>query len=232
MMPIWLLARSFMRQNRWLMLAFVLWPFFFGTLLSLSEHPAANGVPESEVQEIALQEIFYGVAVVGFLASSAVHNEKRSRRITGVLSKAVSREQYLAGLLLASACFAGIYFFSVSASLLWLLKPSTALVASCAALFLHAVIASLWIASLSLLLSIVLHPLLAAAMAGAAAFAPFAAANPNDIWAPVAALTKAAGTMQHQLSWAALTAALIESAIFYALASSIFSRRDVAANIE
>jgi ABC-type transport system involved in multi-copper enzyme maturation permease subunit len=227
MTRIWLLARTFMRQNRWLMLAFVLWPFLFGTLLSLPQHPTSN-----EVQEIAVQEIFYGVAVVGFLASSAVHNEKRSRRILGVLSKAVSRAEYLGGLLVASACFAGIYLLSVSASLMWLLKPSAELAASCAALFLHAVIAALWIASLSLMLSIVLHPLLAAALAGAMAFAPFAAASPNAIWAPVTNLTKAAGSFQHQLLWPALAAGVIESAIFFALASAIFSRRDVTAAIE
>ena len=227
MTPIFLLARSFMRQNRWLMLAFVLWPFLFGTLLSLPQHPTAN-----EVQEIAVQEIFYGVAVVGFLASSAVHNEKRSRRILGVLSKGVSRGEYLAGLLLASACFASIYFLSVSASLLWLLKPSATLAVSCAALFLHAVIAALWIASLSLMFSIVLHPLLAAALAGAAAFAPFAAASPNAMWAPVANLTKAAGSFQHQLIWSALAAGAVESAVFFVAASAVFARRDVTGSIE
>lgn len=227
MTPISLLARSFMRQNRWLMLAFVLWPFLFGTLLSMPQRPTAN-----EVQEIAVQEIFYGVAVVGFLASSAVHNERRSRRILGVLSKAVSRAEYLAGLLLASACFAGIYFLSVSASLMWLLKPSTSLLASCAALFVHAVIAALWIASLSLMFSIVLHPLLAAALAGAAAFAPFAAAGPSSLWAPVANLTKAAGSFHHQWLWPALAAGILESAIFFVVASAAFARRDVTGSIE
>src|SRR5690242_15486374 len=102
MIPVLLLAKSFIRQNRWLLIAFVLWPFLLGAFTWSPEHRANK----TEAMEILQQEVFYGVAVVAFLASSAVYNEKRSRRIIGVLSKGISRGQYLCGLLLACAGFA------------------------------------------------------------------------------------------------------------------------------
>src|SRR5690349_17241822 len=65
-----LLARNFVRQNRWLLLAFVLWPFLLGAF-EWSPHHAAD--PET-VAGLLKQEIFYGVVVVQFLASSAIYN--------------------------------------------------------------------------------------------------------------------------------------------------------------
>src|ERR1700738_3219775 len=106
MIPILLLAQSFIRQNRWLLLAFVLWPFLLGAFVWSPHHGAAR----DDVSAIMQQELFYGVAVVAFLASSAIYNEKRSRRIIGVLAKAVSRAQYLLGIVLGTACFAVVYF--------------------------------------------------------------------------------------------------------------------------
>jgi ABC-type transport system involved in multi-copper enzyme maturation permease subunit len=116
MTPVLLLAKSFIRQNRWLLLAFVFWPFLLGAFVWSPHHAAAR----SEVSELLQQEIFYGVAVATFLISTAIYNEKRSRRIIGVLSKAVSRAQYLVGLVLGSGFFALVYFVAVGTSLIWL----------------------------------------------------------------------------------------------------------------
>jgi len=223
-----LLARNFVRQNRWLLLAFVLWPFLLGAF-EWSPHHAAD--PET-VAGLLKQEIFYGVVVVQFLASSAIYNEKRSRRIVGVLSKAVSRAEYLVGLLLACGVFAVIYFGAVAASLIWLVRYSTPLLIECGALMVNAVCAVLWTGSLALLFSTLLHPIAAASFAGAAAFAPFAVSNPNVMLAPAAHLMEAAGSFAATVPWNALMAAACESVAFLVCATQVFSSRDITVSIE
>ena len=163
MMPVLLLAKSFIRQNRWLLLAFVLWPFLLGAFVWAPHHAAAR----DDVAEIVQQEIFYGVAVAAFLTSSAIYNEKRSRRIIGVLSKAVSRSEYLLGLMLGSGCFAAAYFIAVGVSMIWLLGFSDSIPSISLKVLWQGIIASLWIASLALLFSTFLYPFIAAALAGA-----------------------------------------------------------------
>ena len=228
MIPLLLLAKSFIRQNRWLLAAFVLWPFLLGAF-TWSPQPRANKV---EVLEIAQQEVFYGVAVVAFLASSAVYNEKRSRRIIGVLSKGISRAQYLCGLLFACSAFAFLYFAAVAGSLIWLLGTSTLTLSACVCLVAQGLSAGFWAAALSLLFATFLHPFLAAAIAGSAAFAPLAMSKPNAAIASAATLMNSAGGLAPKLVWPALFAALLEGVAFTFIAVRIFGTRDVTMNIE
>ena len=228
MTTIVLLARNFVRQNRWLLLAFICWPFLLAAFV-WSPHHAGN---QAEIFEILQQEVFYGVAVVAFLASSAIYNEKRSRRIIGVLSKAVSRAQYLLGLLVGCGCFAIGYFLATGASVMWLLGYSSARLESCVVLLLHGCLASLWIATLSLLFSTFLYPFIAAAVAGAAAFAPLALSRPNVTLAPAAHLMESAGSLAATLAWQPVVSAVIESTAFLTLTIRIFASRDVTVSIE
>ena len=223
-----LLAKNFVRQSRWLLLAFALWPFLMGALVWFPHHASDRG----EVLEILQQEVFYGVAVVAFLASSAIYNEKRSRRIIGVLSKAVSRSAYLNGLVLGCALFALAYFLATGISLVWLLGYSTARLELCLNLLLQGLIASLWIAALSLLFSTVFYPFIAAAVAGAAAFAPLALSHSNVILAPAARLMQSAGSLALVPDLKAIFVAVAECLIFLALAAQIFASRDVTVSIE
>jgi len=228
MMPVLLLAKSFVRQNRWLFLALVGWPFLLGAFLR-SPHQAAS---RQDVSEIVQVEVRYGVAVLAFLASSAIHNEKRSRRIIGVLSKAISREQYLLGLLLGVGCFAMAYFASIGAATLWLVGVSTSVTNAAFALFIRGTAASLWTASVALFLSTFLYPFFAAAIAAACAFAPFALYGANAFLAPVAGLLERLDPFVPSIPFLAGTAALAESAVMLLLAAQIFMRRDVTVSVE
>ncbi len=226
MRAVLLLARSFIRQNRWLLLAFIVWPFLLGAFVWSPQNHASR----VEVLEILQQEIFYGVAVVAFLASSAVYNEKRSRRIIGVLSKGVSRGQYLWGLLFACSAFALIYFGAVAASVALLLAGLSLQSSVC--LVLAGFSASFWAAALALLFATFLHPFLAAAIAGSAAFAPLAFSKPNIAVASAAALMQAAGSLAPGLDWPTVLAALFEGVVFTLAAIRIFAVRDVTVSIE
>src|SRR5690348_11672619 len=148
MIPILLLAKNFVRQNRWLLLAFVSMPLLLGAFLWSPHHAASR----EDVVEIVQQEMFYGTAVVTFLASSAIYNEKRSRRIVGVLSKNVSRARYLLAMLLGSACFAVAYFLSMGVAMVGLLGVSSSLINAAFVLFARGTMAALWTASVGLFL--------------------------------------------------------------------------------
>jgi hypothetical protein len=228
MMPFVLLAKSFIRQNRWLLLAFVFWPLVLGAFVWAPHHAAA----QDEVMDIIQQEVFYGVAVATFLISSAIYNEKRSRRIIGVLSKAVSRTQYLLSLVLGVGCFASVYLIAVCASMMWLAGVSDSTLSICWALLLHAVIATMWMASLALLFSTFLYPFVAAAFAGAIGFAPFALSSVNLVLTPMPVLLENIGKGALMMNWEACGLALFESVLFIVVAARIFSVRDLAVNIE
>ena len=228
MIPVLLLAKNFLRQNRWLLLAFAAFPFLLGAFL-WSPHHAAS---QQDVSEIVQMEVRYGVVVLAFLDSSAIYNEKRSRRIVGVLSKAVTREQYLLGLLLSSAYFAVTYFASVAAAALWLIGVSDLAVGALSSMFVRGTLAALWTASVALFLSTFVYPFFAAAIAAALAFAPFALSHANTFLAPVAALLGASDSLVRSIPIFAGMIAIAESAIILLLAAQIFVRRDVTVNIE
>src|SRR5579859_2577392 len=110
MTSIFLLAKAFVRQNRWLLDVFIIWPLLLGALAL----PRADSVNSEDTIEIVQQEVLYGVAITAFFASSAVYNERRSRRIVTILSKSVSRGEYLTGMLLGVLIFSAAYFAAVN----------------------------------------------------------------------------------------------------------------------
>jgi len=228
MIPALLLAKNFLRQNRWLLVAFVLWPFLLGAF-AWSPHHAAN---REDVADDLRMEVFYGLVVVTFLASSAIYNEKRSRRILGVLSKSVSRLQYLLGLWTGACCFAALYFLMTCVSALWLLGYSHAMIHFEIRFLLRGVAASLWASAVGLFFSTFLYPFVAATLAGGAAFAPLALSHPNAALAPVAFLLQGADSFSANLDWSAIVSALAESVLFLVLAAQIFTHRDVTVSIE
>jgi hypothetical protein len=92
------IARQLLWMNRWLWLLLVLWPWGMAAmLLAGGLHPA----PE-DVEAALEQQSIYGLALVAFTGGALLGNEQRSRRIVLVLSRAVSRREYLAALCLAS----------------------------------------------------------------------------------------------------------------------------------
>jgi len=228
MIPVLLLAKSFLRQNRWLLLAFVALPLLLGAFLW---YPHQSG-SRKDVAEMVQQEMFYGIAVVTFLASSAIYNEKRSRRIIGVLSKAVSRRQYLLALLLGSAYFALAYFASVGITTIWLVGVSYTVLKTALALFVRGTLASLWAAALGMFLSTLLYPFFAAAVALLIALAPLGFKSVNMFFAPAAVLMRGSDDLVNVMPFAALLSSLGESFVILVLAAQIFARRDVAVSIE
>lgn len=97
MKSLWI-AWRLLWANRWLWLLLVLWPWAMTAVMLTSDlHPA----PE-DVEAALAQQSLYGLALVAFTGGALLGNEQRSRRIVLVLSRAVSRRQYLGALWLAA----------------------------------------------------------------------------------------------------------------------------------
>ncbi len=222
-----LMASDTARQNRWIVIAFVLWPFLLGVFVwSPTRHVVID-----DVAAIVQQEILYGLAIAAFLSSSTIRNEERSRRIIGVLSKAVARWEYLLGILLASISCAAVYFLMVGLAVVWLQGYSPVELHYVGSLFLNGVVAATWIAALALMLSVFLHPIISAAIALASAYARFAVSpsgGPLPMLRPREYLFVYSTTVRNWLT----VAVLIETAILFIIAAKLFSLRDVSVSIE
>ena len=71
-MPFVLLAKSFIRQNRWLLLAFVFWPLVLGAFVWAPHHAAA----QDEVMDIMSRHQIRRVPVI------------ENKRLVGIISQA------------------------------------------------------------------------------------------------------------------------------------------------
>jgi hypothetical protein len=104
------IAWQLLWMNRWLWLLLVLWPWGMAAmLLAGGLHPA----PE-DVEAALEQQSIYGLALVAFTGGALLGNEQRSRRIVMVLSRAVSRREYLGALWLTAFLPLVLYVLDLS----------------------------------------------------------------------------------------------------------------------
>ncbi len=97
MIKAWLIARRLLWQNRWLFFMLMLWPYVMTAILCVGGQPDPD-----DVLWMLHQECFAGLALVAVTGSTLLGNEQRTRRIIMVLSRAVSRPQYLLSLLITA----------------------------------------------------------------------------------------------------------------------------------
>ncbi len=229
-----LIALNFLRESRWAILLLLLWALISGVA-------AAYSIKASQDDALFLlkQQAVYGAVFTAFLASSAIYNQRRSRRILAVLAKAISRPQYLAGLELGFLISAAVYSLAIGALGGWAFArggfPATHIVPIAIMLFAAAALAG----SVALLFSTFLSPLFAIALTAIVVgvngvFAHFSA-GPWSLMMPIYPLTQSILTFSFDKwtpAWTAAGWALVESMAVWALASLIFSYRDLAVAIE
>jgi hypothetical protein len=150
--------------NRWLWMLLVLWPWGMAAILLVGgPHPA----PEDVAAALEQQSI-YGLALVAFAGGALLGNEQRSRRIVLVLSRAVSRRQYLGALWLAAFLPLVLYVLDLALTGPVLGVPALVLWQTLGALL----VLSLTTASLAVLASLVLPGVIAGALSLAAVSLP------------------------------------------------------------
>lgn len=234
MIPILLIAGNFVRENRWPLITLLAYVIVFGGGLAFISNASL------EDTMFLLRSVgVYGLAFTALMAASGINNERRTRRMLAVLAKAIHRGQYLAGLLLGTMAGAAIYAFFVglvgsvvlsrysrSPEKLW------ELVGVLTASFLLTATASLFFSTF-------LHPLMATAAAalvlatmGAGGRALGGSLN-NILPSFTLAQSMVGFSLQGwRAPWTACGWALLWSLAFAAMATAVFSRRDIAVAIE
>lgn len=236
MKPTLLIAGNFVREQRWPLLFLVLWVVGIGVVAAFS----ARAGEVDDVLFFVKQQAFYGIAFTTFLASAAVHTERKSRRILGVLSKGISRTQYLAGLILGVFIVAAAYIAAMGAIGTVVVTESALPLLSFWEVLALLMAASLLTTTVAMLFSTITTPLFATAATAVvigipAALDKFTAQNWSFVLPVYELMDHVMGfTFQRRwhAGWTLIAWACVESVALWLLAAWIFGRRDIAVAIE
>jgi ABC-type transport system involved in multi-copper enzyme maturation permease subunit len=234
--PVVLIAVNFVREQRWPVFVLLLWVLllaFLGLVTDIARE-------REDLLFIFKQVAVYVIAFSIFFGGSAIYNERKSRRILAVLSKAVARQQYLSGLILGVTIACGIYCFTLGLTGSWTLGQAGFPV-STVWFFMACLISACMLAgTIALMFSTFLNPFFAAGATAIVLGLPAIASHTVAIrWGysvPVYVLT--ANIMQSSyknpgpLIWFPVVLALAETFVFWILGAWIFSRVDVAVAVE
>jgi ABC-type transport system involved in multi-copper enzyme maturation permease subunit len=234
MKPVGLIAFNFVREQRWPILVLLLWVLLLA-FLGLAE-------PNSREDLLLIFKLVGAYVVVFsiFFGGSAIYNERRSRRILAVLAKAVSRQQYLSGLVLGVTLASVIYCFALGLTGSWTLGGVGFPISRVWFLMLCLVSACTLAGTVALTFSTFLNPFFAAGATALVLILPaiighiFSARWSNII--PV--YTLAAAVLDSSFApspvnlWVPLGWSIVETIAFWLIAARIFARVDIAVSVE
>lgn len=226
-----LIAGNFLRENRWAILLLTIWATASGVAAALSV-----GGMSDDATFFLKQQAAYSIFFTVFLAASALHNQRRSRRLLAVLSKGIHRGEYLAGIALGFIAVDIMYSVVLGIMGAWTFSRAGAQPHSMLFLVLMLFFATALAGTVALFFSTFLNPLLtmvcSSLMLGISAILPASLAN----FIPAYRLTQQVMDLNFQQGvqplWPAMGLALIESVIFFTAAALTFARKDVAVSIE
>lgn len=244
MTPVRLIAFNLLRENRWTVVALVLYALAFAPVMAFSDSGRGSEILQAYFSMISGYLAFFAA----FLAAFASFNERKTRRILSVLSKGVTRGQYIAGLLGGIFAASGLQVLGLALGGSWiairLSLPLAPLWTGAALLWIACCLA----AAVAIFFSTFLHPLLAVAGASIAISLPAIAsylleARASHLDAAGAALAvpvyslllsanQRIGRMESSAVMPQILIAVIEGIIFAWLAGRIFAKRDIAVPIE
>jgi len=231
--PVALIGVNFVREQRWPILVLLLWVLVlvFWGLVMPQQH--------EDLLFVFKQVAIYVVAFSIFFGGSAIYNERKSRRILAVLSKAVSREQYLSGLVLGVTMACGIYCFSLGLTGSWTLGGGFP-IHYVWYLMLCLVVACMLAGTVALTFSTFLNPFFAAGATATVLGLPAVVSRMGaHRWEAVIPVYSLAATVLNTefhaptpISWRVLGLAVAETVLFWVVAASIFARVDIAVAVE
>lgn len=236
MKPVLLIAINFAREQRWPILTLLLWVLllaFLGLVTDIHRQ-------REDLLFVFKQDAVYVLAFSVFFGGSAIYNERRSRRILGVLSKAVGRQQYLSGLVLGVTIACGVYCFALGMTGSWTLGGAGFPVAHVWFLMLCLVAACALAGTVALMFSTFLNPFFAAGATAIVLGLPALAGQivgPRwgyviPVWELGAAVINSSFDFPGSTSWLPVLLAAAETLGFWLLSARIFSYVDIAVAVE
>jgi len=230
-----LIAVNFVREQRWPIFVLLLWVLllaFLGLIADIQRQ-------REDLLFIFKQVAVYVVVFSVFFGGSAIHNERKSRRILAVLSKAVGRQQYLSGLVLGVTIACTIYCFALGLTGSWTLGEAGFSVRQVWFLMLYLIAASMLAGTIALMFSTFLNPFFAAGASAMVLGLPAVAAHFGGRWEYVvpayslsAAVLKSSFKASGDVLWFPLGLAVVETIVFWVLAARIFAHVDIAVAVE
>lgn len=232
MKPVLLIAANYVREQRWALILLLLW-----VMISAAVATFGSQEPDDTLFFIKQQAI-YGVVFSAFLASSAIHNDRRSRRILALLSKGIERGQYLAGLITGLLLIAAIYcvtmgvFGSIMFSAVGIAREQLWF------LLILLMVACGLAATTAILFATFLPPLVAISLTALALGSSFGLAqlgvthNLLPVYALVDTITDYQFRADWQPHWAPALWGIVQTVLLWLIASWIFGRRDIAVAVE
>jgi len=235
MTAIALIAGNFLREQRWYMVLLLVWAFATEGMVS-----ATGTLHRDDLVFFIRQQAVYGLAVTASMIVAAIQNERRSRHILAVLSKAVERREYLAGLLCGALVFSVVYFLAAGLGTQWMAARLQLSGAQVWGFTLPLIAAAALLAAYALFFSTFLHPLLATGATALALGAQYAVERtmPAGVATslPVFGLIHSLMAFSFQRDWSAPVAtsavAIVEAAGLWLLAAAVFKGRDIAVAVE
>ena len=236
MKPVLLIAINFVREQRWPIFVLLLW------VLLLAVLGLAANIPRDreDLLFVFKQVSIYVVAFSIFFGGSATYSERKSRRILAVLSKGVSRQQYLSGLVLGVTIACGIYCFALGLTGSWTLGEAGFPMSQVWFLMACLVAACMLAGTVALMFSTFLNPFFAAgatalvlglpALAGQTVAPRWADAIP--VYSLVAIVLRSSYRFPGRAVWFPILLALVEMLVFWGLSAQIFWRVDIAVAVE
>jgi len=231
-----LLAANFLREHRWPVLLLFVWIILLA--LASADLGRPRAMPDDVTFYIEQQAIFICI-FSAFLAADAIHNDRKSKRILLVLSKAVTRGEYLLAPVLGTVAAAIAYsvLFWLCAS--WLTDRAALSGANLWAVVLLAIGGSLVAATIALFFSTFLNPYVAVAATVLLVTAPGALHAQRHLWSlwlpgfPILVqIVNFKPALEWTLTWRPLLLTIPQAAFFWAMAAAVFNRRDIAVSVE
>ena len=228
-----LIAASVVRQQRWPLVLLLGWLIASAALTA----GGAHDLFADDVSFLYRQQAAYGVAFALILSTSALYNERRSRRILLVLSKAVTRSQYLGGLLLGVVFSLTAYGAAMGVAGEWMFAQAHLPVAAVWPVAVSVVAACVLTASLAVFYATFMSPFFCVAatavtLALPGALAQLAAPAWESVLPVFPLMTRVMGDAGMNRLPQLILLAIAQSVALWVLASWIFSRRDIAVALE
>jgi ABC-type transport system involved in multi-copper enzyme maturation permease subunit len=234
--PVLLIAINFAREQRWPILTLLLWVLLLAFLGLITDVHRQR----EDLLFVFKQDAVYVLAFSVFFGGSAIYNERRSRRILGVLSKAVGRQQYLSGLVLGVTIACAVYCFALGMTGSWTLGEAGFSIAHVWFLMICLLAACALAGTVALMFSTFLNPFFAA---GATAIVLGLPALAGQIvgpqWGYVIPVWELGATVVNSSfdspgvgSWFPVALAAAETLVFWLLSARIFAYVDIAVAVE
>ena len=236
MRPVALIAANFLREHRWPVLILFAWIFL--TAAAAGDFGKGRPVPD-DVIFYCQQQAIYICVFSAFLAADAIHNERKSRRILLVLSKAISRRDYLLAVIVGTCTMAVAYALVFGVCGIWLTARAELPSGQLWSLVILTIAGSVIAATVAMFFSTFLNPYVATGVTLLFFCAPAAIHAQRHAWSVfLPGLPILAEVMNFSfrpdwlLRWALPVIAVSEAVFFWLIAAAVFNRRDIAVPVE